>query len=206
MSTKRIFIDIDCTVNNYAELWCDKLNEKFKKNVKYEDITRYNIDSVFQISVKAVSSVIDEQFYNELKVLSLVHKNLKKLIDDGYDVYFVTSTPPSEVRMKANWIKQNFPYISPKNIIYAENKSVFAGDFFIDDNTYHIVNSECKHKFMFAQPWNEYCTLPKNTIRVYDWDQIYKQIKSITESEKNTKTISITQDSLRISNVLTSQY
>ena len=60
MSTKRIFIDIDCTVNNYAELWCDKLNEKFKKNVKYEDITRYNIDSVFQISVKAVSSVIDE--------------------------------------------------------------------------------------------------------------------------------------------------
>lgn len=206
MSTKRIFIDIDCTVNNYAELWCDKLNEKFKKNVKYEDITRYNIDAVFQISVKAVLSVIDEQFYNELKVLSLVHKNLKKLIDEGYEIYFVTSTPPSEVQMKANWIKENFPYISPKNIIYAEDKSVFAGDFFIDDNTYHIVNSECEHKFMFAQPWNEYCTLPKNTIRVYDWDQIYKQIKSITESEKNTKTISITQDSLRISNALTLQY
>lgn len=206
MSAKRIFIDIDCTVNNYAELWCDKLNEKFKKNVKYEDITRYNIDAVFQISVKAVLSVIDEQFYKELKVLSLVHKNLKKLIDDGYEVYFVTSTPPSEVQMKADWIKENFPYISPKNIIYAEDKSVFAGDFFIDDNTYHIVNSECKHKFMFAQPWNEYCTLPKNTIRVYDWDQIYKQIKSITESEKNTKTITIPQDSLRISNALISQY
>lgn len=187
MSTKRIFIDIDCTVNNYAELWCDKLNEKFKKNVRYEDITRYNIDAVFQISVKAMSSVIDEQFYNELKVLSLVHKNLKKLIDDGYEVYFVTSTPPSEVQMKANWIKQNFPYISPKNIIYAEDKSVFAGDFFIDDNTYHIVNSECKHKLMFAQPWNEYCTLPINTTRVYDWDQIYKEIKAITESEKKTK-------------------
>lgn len=206
MSTKRIFIDIDCTVNNYAELWCDKLNEKFKKNVRYEDITRYNIDAVFQISVKAVSSVIDEQFYNKLKVLSLVHKNLKKLIDDGYEVYFVTSTPPSEVQMKANWIKENFPYISPKNIIYAEDKSVFAGDFFIDDNTYHIVNSECKHKLMFAQPWNEYCSLPINTTRVYDWDQIYKEIKSITESEKKTKTISITQDNLRISNALTFQY
>ena len=153
-----------------------------------------------------MSSVIDEQFYNELKVLSLVHKNLKKLIDDGYEVYFVTSTPPSEVQMKANWIKQNFPYISPKNIIYAEDKSVFTGDFFIDDNTYHIVNSECKHKLMFAQPWNEYCTLPINTTRVYDWDQIYKEIKAITESEKKTKTISITQDNLRISNALTFQY
>lgn len=206
MPTKRIFIDIDCTINNYAELWCDKLNEKFKKNIRYEDITRYDIDAVFQISVKAVSSVIDEQFYNELKVLSLVHKNLKKLIDDGYEVYFVTSTPPSEVQMKANWIKQNFPYISPKNIIYAEDKSVFAGDFFIDDNTYHIVNSECKHKLMFAQPWNEYCTLPMNTTRVYDWDQIYKEIKAIAESEKKIKTISITQDSLRISNALTFQY
>lgn len=206
MSTKRIFIDIDCTVNNYAELWCDKLNEKFKKNVKYEDITRYNIDSVFQISVKAVLSVIDEQFYNELKVLSLVHKNLKKLIDDGYKVYFVTSTPPNEVQMKANWIKENFPYISPKNIIYAEDKSVFAGDFFIDDNTYHIVNSECKHKLMFAQPWNEYCSLPINTTRVYDWDQIYKEIKSITESEKKTKTISLTNNSLLISTAPTLQY
>lgn len=206
MPTKRIFIDIDCTINNYAELWCDKLNEKFKKNIRYEDITRYDIDAVFQISVKAVSSVIDEQFYNELKVLSLVHKNLKKLIDDGYEVYFVTSTPPSEAQMKANWIKQNFPYISPKNIIYAEDKSVFAGDFFIDDNTYHIVNSECEHKLMFAQPWNEYCTLPMNTTRVYDWDQIYKEIKAIAESEKKIKTISITQDSLRISNALTFQY
>lgn len=206
MPTKRIFIDIDCTINNYAELWCDKLNEKFKKDVRYEDITRYDIDAVFQISVKAVLSVIDEQFYNELKVLSLVHKNLKKLIDDGYEVYFVTSTPPSEVQMKANWIKENFPYISPKNIIYAEDKSVFAGDFFIDDNTYHIVNSECKHKFMFAQPWNEYCTLPMNTTRVYDWDQIYKEIKAIAESEKKIKTISITQDNLRISNALTFQY
>jgi len=206
MPTKRIFIDIDCTINNYAELWCDKLNEKFKKNIRYEDITRYDIDAVFQISVKAVSSVIDEQFYNELKVLSLVHKNLKKLIDDGYEVYFVTSTPPSEVQMKANWIKQNFPYISPKNIIYAEDKSVFAGDFFIDDNTYHIVNSECKHKLMFAQPWNEYCTLPINTTRVYDWDQIYKEIKAITESEKKTKTISLTNNSLLISTAPTLQY
>lgn len=206
MPTKRIFIDIDCTINNYAELWCDKLNEKFKKNVRYEDITRYNIDAVFQISVKAVSSVIDEQFYNELKVLSLVHKNLKKLIDDGYEIYFVTSTPPSEVQMKANWIKQNFSYISPKNIIYAEDKSVFAGDFFIDDNTYHIVNSECKHKLMFAQPWNEYCTLPINTTRVYDWDQIYKEIKAITESEKKTKTISLTNNGLLISTASTLQY
>lgn len=206
MPTKRIFIDIDCTINNYAELWCDKLNEKFKKNIRYEDITRYDIDAVFQISVKAVSSVIDEQFYNELKVLSLVHKNLKKLIDDGYEVYFVTSTPPSEVQMKANWIKQNFPYISPKNIIYAEDKSVFAGDFFIDDNTYHIVNSECKHKLMFAQPWNEYCTLPINTTRVYDWDQIYKEIKAITESEKKTKTISLTNNGLLISTASTLQY
>lgn len=206
MPTKRIFIDIDCTINNYAELWCDKLNEKFKKNIRYEDITRYDIDAVFQISVKAVSSVIDEQFYNELKVLSLVHKNLKKLIDDGYEVYFVTSTPPSEVQMKANWIKQNFSYISPKNIIYAEDKSVFAGDFFIDDNTYHIVNSECKHKLMFAQPWNEYCTLPINTTRVYDWDQIYKEIKAIAESEKKTKTISLTNNSLLISTAPTLQY
>lgn len=206
MPTKRIFIDIDCTINNYAELWCDKLNEKFKKNIRYEDITRYNIDAVFQISVKAVSSVIDEQFYNELKVLSLVHKNLKKLIDDGYEVYFVTSTPPSEVQMKATWIKQNFPYISPKNIIYAEDKSVFAGDFFIDDNTYHIVNSECKHKLMFAQPWNEYCTLPINTTRVYDWDQIYKEIKAIAESEKKTKIISLTNNSLLISTAPTLQY
>lgn len=193
---RKIFIDIDCTVNNYAELWCKKLNEKFKKNVKYEDIIRYDINAVFQISQKATLSVIDDQFYDELKVLNLVHKNLKKLIEKGFNIYFVTSTPPNEAQMKANWIKQNFPYIDSKSIIYAEDKSVLAGDFFIDDNTYHIIESECKHKFIFTQPWNEFAAIHENVVRVYDWDQIYRKIIEITESENYQPVISLTNNGM----------
>lgn len=167
-----VFVDIDCTVNNYAELWCKKLNEKFQKNVKYEDITCYDIDKVFQISKKATLSVIDEIFYNELQVLDLVHKNLKYLISEGWYVYFLTSTPPNEVPIKAKWIEENFPYIGSQNVIYSENKSVFSGDYLIDDNIYHINHSQCRNKLLFTQPWNEKFKLFTDTIRVYDWDAI----------------------------------
>ena len=48
----KILIDIDCVCNNLVEEWILYLNNKYNLNVKYEDITNYDITLAFPTLTK----------------------------------------------------------------------------------------------------------------------------------------------------------
>lgn len=106
-------------------------------------------------------------------------KYLKKLIDDGNDVYIVTASNLDSVSAKMNKVLfKYFPFIKPQNVIITAKKQLVLGDILIDDAP-HNMGGQYKG-FLFTANHNKSITddelLKLNSVRVNNWKEVYDLI------------------------------
>lgn len=177
-----ILIDADGVLENLTHAWVEYLNRRYGTSVCYEDITDWDMTKAFPtLSREQVyGAELDEELYSLLRPLNGAPEYVKKLIDDGNEVYVVTSTPYQVIKVKYEQVMAKYyPFLSWKNFIITSNKQLIRGDVLIDDGIHNLVGGEYA-KILVSTPYNEaFDAEGSGMIRAHDWAEIYDAVKSL---------------------------
>ena len=113
-------------------------------------------------------------FFRNVPVMEGAQDALLQLMKD-FDIYIVSAAMefPQSLFEKYEWLREHFPFISWRNIIFCGDKSVIGTDYMIDD---HVRNLDCcKGKtLMFTAGHN--IGIDRHT-RVNNWKEIIEFLK-----------------------------
>ena len=184
MKKLTILVDMDDTMENFCVVWVNKLNKKYGTCVHIDDIKEWDIHKFFpELSKDEIfSPLFCEDFWKEVRPLDGAVQYIEKLINDGHKIIVVTASHPDTVSMKWHHVMQRyFPFIDCKDIIVTAKKQVIKGDVLIDDAPHNLIGGEYM-KILYDAPHNKnFDTNNMYITRVYNWNQIYNLIQSISE-------------------------
>ena len=178
-----ICIDIDDTIEDLLKAWVAWLNTKHNLNKDYRQISNWDVSLFFPELNK--SQVIEpltlESFWKTVKPKRGAAFYIKKLINEGHNIYLCTATHYLNIKYKyKHVINKYFPFISWDKIIITQNKQLINCDIMIDDGPHNLINGNYI-KILFDAPHNKQF-IEKNyeILRVSNWKQIYNFIKNLT--------------------------
>ncbi|KEI86625.1 hypothetical protein EXM98_12470 [Clostridium botulinum] len=191
MDNLNICIDIDGTITE-PYYWLEISNKYFKKNIKPEDITVYNIEDVLGITEEEYM-----KFYEKYKVRIHTEEKLrqgaKKVLNElnkYHNIYFVTAREKSlEVLTKSYLINHSIKfrdlYVLGSHYKVDKAKELNC-DIFIEDNPTNAVElSEAGFKVILLDTnYNKHIKENENIIRISHWDEVYNIVKEISSTEE----------------------
>lgn len=181
----RILIDVDNTIENLLVAWTGTLDERYSTGVTPEDLTDWDLLKCFPgLTHEQIFGVLkDDGFWKKVGPIKGAPENIKKLIDDGHEIYLCTATDRFDIRPKfEDVIMRYFPFISWKQIIVCENKQMIKADMLIDDGIHNLIGGDYI-KILFHQPHNASFDAEENgMIRLKTWDEIYDYISELTKT------------------------
>lgn len=185
---KTILVDMDDTIENCTEAWVNFLNRRYGTDVDPDSITEWVVSAAFPTLTheQVYDCVIEDEFWHSVKPFEDAVYYLKKLIDDGHEIYIVTSAQYESIKVKMEDVLfRYFPYIGWDNVIIAKNKQMIRGDILIDDGIHNQVGGKYI-RLLYTAPHNRaYDAGANGMIRVHNWAEIYDFISKLTEEETN---------------------
>lgn len=181
-NNKTILVDIDDTIENLCQVWCELLNERYGTDVDYRSIDNWDISRFFPtLSKDQVYGVLheDETWYR-IRPIDGAVEYLKRLIDDGFSVFLCTATDYRNIRPKYEAIIQRyFPYISWQQVIVTSRKQLVCADILIDDGPHNLEGGSYQ-KILMSAPHNRYYDAAANGVhRVNNWEETYRLVKTL---------------------------
>lgn len=171
---------MDDTIEYLIPAWCTWLNAEHNLNVKPSDITDWEITQFFPTLSKdeVFKPTHTEMFWNTVYPMRDAQIRIKQLIDDGHEVFIVTSSYVDTIEWKYKYIiSEFFPYIKWENMVICGRKQIISGDVLIDDGVHNLVGGTYD-KFLMSAPHNmSYNAEANGMTRVNNWDEIYELIK-----------------------------
>ena len=181
-----ILIDVDDTIEDLCGAWCKQLNNKYGTNVQKEDVTDWDIHKFFPMLTReqVFEPIHRDDFWKAVEPKQDAIEYVKRLLDEGFQVYLCTSTDYRNVWAKYEYvIKPHFPYIEWSNVIIAYKKQMVKADFLIDDGIHNLEGGEYI-KILMTAPHNKFYDATANGIyRVNNWKEIYKIIHKYVETQ-----------------------
>ena len=176
-----ILIDMDDTIENLLECWVNELNKAYGTDVKYDEVFVWDMTKVFPSLTKTeiYAPLHNPNFWRKVQPLPGSVEYIKRLIDDGHNIYIVTTSHYTDIKSKIeNVLEKHFPFISWKNVIITSNKQLVNGDILIDDGVHNLEGGKYI-KILMDAPHNRSYDAEKNgMLRVYNWEEIYNVVKS----------------------------
>lgn len=186
MKKLTILVDLDDTAEDLLGAWCLWLNNHYGTEFYPDDITTWDLSDKFAPLTKqqVFQPLQTAGFWKTVQPKPEAQLYLKKLADDGHDVYFVSATHYTSAFVKqVHMVERLFPFVDWDHIIFTENKQMILGDVIVDDGLHNLLGSD-KHKLMMDAPHNRGIDAAMFGIkRVHSWQEIYDAISAIAEAE-----------------------
>ena len=191
MKKYTVLIDCDDVMVDLIGTWCWWLNSVHGTKVCPEHISTWTMTDYFP-------ELTNEEVYEPLKLGSFWHyvkpkpgavEYIKKMIDDGMDVYVCTASYLETIADKFTMvIQRHFPFINWSNIILTSNKQMVRGDVLIDDGV-HNLEGGLYHKVLMSAPHNEQYNAEANgMVRANSWEEAYHAVSHLcNEEEQNNE-------------------
>lgn len=182
----RILVDVDGIVANSMPRWLSYIRKLNKVKVRFNQIDKWDLEKCPPLrGCKHIYDILQiPGFTAGIEPMSGASKNLKKLQNTGYEIYFVTArngiTSMSETYL---WFKQHFSWVDQKQIIFCYDKYLISGDILIDDKSanlsaYGLINPDA-HLLSIRYPYNSDINQEAvDTVKrgSKSWDLLYKKI------------------------------
>ena len=177
-----ICCDMDDTIEDLLGAWTTWLNNKYNLNVKVSDIASWTMNVSYP-------TLTDDQIFEPLYIPEFwdgvlpkleSQKYLKKLIDDGHNVYICTNTHYAILKEKMErCLFYHFPFINWRKIITMRDKQMIRCDYLIDDGVHNIVGDYIG--LLIDMPHNQNFSA-ENVFRVYNFEEVYNIINEAANS------------------------
>lgn len=159
--------------------------ENTGERLSLADIKTYSIEDYVgeQYKKDFYKIFLDKQVWERVKLLPNCVDVIKKLHDDGYEIYFVTATDTANIHKKFGFLQRDFPFINVKDrLICAHNKQMIKVDVLIDDCLDNLIGGEYE-SILFDYPWNRHFDIYNTydcVYRAYRWKDVFKIIRGIS--------------------------
>lgn len=165
--TIRIGVDLDETINDMTAQIIPLYNAKYNDNIKYEDITEYDMRPFLKPECKHIwEEFVNDEFYAGLNVAPHAVDVLTEL-NKKHEIFFVTAGHPYTLRARDNWLERHFPFYKSSNLIVCREKQMLKLDFMIDDYENNLIEGSA-YGLLIDKPWNR-----KATTRIYRIKRIF---------------------------------
>lgn len=209
MKKLTILVDADSVMENLSEAWVKYLNNKYGTDVKYEDVTEWDMTEAFpELTREQVyGAELEPQLYELVEPLKDAPLYLKKLMDDGHVIYVVTSTPYQIIAEKTEQVLlEYFPFLTWKNFIITSYKQMIKGEVLIDDGIHNLVGGEYE-KLLMDAPYNRSIDAAAEGIdRVFGWAEIYEKICALAGDDERLIRPADLSDAARIAEIEVTNY
>lgn len=138
---KRIAVDMDEVLAKYTEKVIKQLEKETGHVINLSEISGAFLSK--SLSGKYLDIVTSypyrEGFFRDLDVMEHSQEVLDRLNKD-YEVYIVSSTlqHPNAPKDKLAWLKEHFPFIHFRKIVFCGDKNIIRADYLIDDHPRHL--------------------------------------------------------------------
>ena len=183
-----ILVDMDDTIEQLLRAWLEGVNKKYGRSAAYDDVRDWNVAAVYPgLTWEEVYTVpLEPDFWKTVKPIPGAAEGLKKLMDDGHDVYIVTATPYQSVSEKmTDLLFKYFPFLSWNQVIITMRKQMIRGDVLIDDGVHNLEGGAYAKILMTAPHNRDYDAEANGMIRVDDWDGVLRAVEEL--ERKNTE-------------------
>ena len=132
---KTIAIDMDNVIVDIETNWSNWYAKEFGVRVSKESMLGVPEDEAFPDPILARSLLNKPGFFRHAPIMAGADMALRQLSED-YEIYIVSAAMefPNSLLEKHDWVKDNLPFISWKNIVLCGSKSVIGTDYMIDDH------------------------------------------------------------------------
>lgn len=175
-----ILIDIDDTIEYLCRAWVKWLNDRYGTNVQYDDVTDWDISSFFPTLTReqVFEPLHREDFWELVEPMPDAIEYVRKLMDEGNNVYLCTTTDYRNVRPKfESIIQRHFPYISWNQVIVASNKQMINADVLVDDGTHNLEGGKYFGIVFTASHNKGYDAEAHGFSRANNWREVYGIIR-----------------------------
>lgn len=180
MNSLKILIDMDDTIEHLLIAWVDYINKRYGTNVKYEDVTQWDLRVAFPtLTNQQLHSLLEEDdFWKTVKPMEGAAETLQWMMDQGHEVYIVTASAYRTIRPKMEHVLfKYFPFLTWDNVIITKHKQMIRGDILIDDAPHNHIGGRYLKVLMDA-PHNQSFNAEQNGMcRIKNWNDA----KSIIE-------------------------
>lgn len=170
-----IYCDIDATINNLIEYTLPLYNEKYQDDLKYDDITDYDITKFIKPEcINYFEEFGTEEIFSKLSL----EDGCKEILDyintfEWIDFSFVTAAYVSKTGLSARneWLKKHFDwYNDDSQFIRIKKKQKLKGHILIDDFIGNLIGGDYLG-IAYSQPWSKDIDIGKlGVCRVDKWD------------------------------------
>ena len=178
-----IGIDFDGVMNCMLETWLKWLNTRHGLSVKFEDVLDWKLGKCYPMLTddELFAPLHFADFWSEVDAQKDAPEILEKLLQDGHQIYVITSTHYDTLSAKLkNCLFKHFPFLKKENIIITYNKSLINCDLLLDDAEHNLVDFK-GIRVLFDAPYNRNSTVAD--FRVDSWEDFYKLIIELKKLE-----------------------
>ncbi len=165
---KRIAIDMDEVIADVMPKFLALYEKRFGRQLEIPD---YHGKKIYQIpgAEEIRDALFDRGFFADLPVIPGSQEGIRELMDH-YEVYIVTAVMEfrSSFEDKYDWLREHFPFIHWRNIIFCGDKSIIRADYMIDDHAHNLETFEGKG-LLFTSPHN---VGEERFTRVNNWQEV----------------------------------
>jgi 5'(3')-deoxyribonucleotidase len=137
-----ICLDMDDTITTLVTAWIRWLNNQYGYNINPEDVTQWEIPPLFPTLTpyEVFEPMWIPEFWDTVQPKNDSVYWVKRLIDDGHDVYICTNTHWKVATLKMEKVLfKYFPYLTNRNLIMMKNKQMIRCYYLVDDGAHNII-------------------------------------------------------------------
>ena len=180
-----IGFDLDGTVVDTPTKMIDYLNERLPIKISIEDVKTYCIENALPDEYKWVvdNGFRDSRFWKKVSLIDGAYDAIKRLYDEGHDIYFVTSSLPSNLKKKIGHLTRSLDFFPAdyvwQHTVNIHNKQLLRLDVIVDDALFNLNGDREYYSICIDMPYNQTDELIPNFTRVYNWQEMYSAIKMV---------------------------
>lgn len=133
--------DLDSITVDMTPTWLRKYYEKTGDTLTLDKQTSWGFSELVKYPKELDKILTKNHFFYNLPPMPGATKYIPKLIEKGVNVVFLTQLPRKSdyaAKDKRKWIEKYIKGFDMRNIIFAHQKYLVAGDLFFDDNPIHL--------------------------------------------------------------------
>ena len=183
-------IDLDNIVVNTTETVLNYLAERGAPKLTLEDIKDYWLEKSFppEYSLLVKEAFESKYMWKQVRLIDGAYLYIKKLYEDGHEIWFVTSSLPENLDKKIKHLTRNLDFFPEgyiwRHTINIHKKQMLKLDFLIDDCYDNLIGPRDYWSICYKYPWNyEDCDKDnrmnmdfEGVIYVNNWEEIYRLI------------------------------
>lgn len=178
----RVGIDIDNIIVQTTKRILDVHYEQTGERLYLDDIKSYYIENFVspQYRKDFHKLFLDKSVWKDIELVPNCVEVVRQLHNEGYELWFITSTNPENILKKCNHLERTFPFLDVrKHFITTPYKQMIDVDILIDDCADNVVNSKHYSSILFDYPWNRDIDMDKNqnVFRVNGWQDVFQTVK-----------------------------